>query len=240
MPQLFAASGATAFGARRRRSTRTRSGFQPSYQAEGWVYGKYLARTRPGAKVAVLFQNDDYGKDLLGGLKQGLAAVEGQGRRGAAVRGRPPPTSQSQVAKLRSSGAEHRSPIFATPKFAIQAYVYANKLGWKPKLSIDNAVVVGLEHHAARLRGRDEQGRAEARSRSRSSRTRPTRSGRRTRRMKLYRTIMKRYAPGANVERRLPRLRHGRGVDVRRGDPRRAGKNLTREGLVKAVDSMNM
>ena len=47
-------------------------GFQPSYQAEGWVYGKYLARTAAGSTIAVLFQNDDYGKDLLGGLKRGL------------------------------------------------------------------------------------------------------------------------------------------------------------------------
>ena len=51
-------------------------GFQPSYQSEGWVLGKYLARTQGAAKVAVLFQNDDYGKDLLNGLKRGIAALE--------------------------------------------------------------------------------------------------------------------------------------------------------------------
>ena len=71
VPQLFVASGATTFGRDYAQYPYT-IGFQPSYQAEGWVYGKYLARTAPGAKVAVLFQNDDYGKDLLGGLKRGL------------------------------------------------------------------------------------------------------------------------------------------------------------------------
>ncbi len=71
VPQLFVASGATTFGRDYAQYPYT-IGFQPSYQAEGWVYGKYLARTAPGATVAVLFQNDDYGKDLLGGLKKGL------------------------------------------------------------------------------------------------------------------------------------------------------------------------
>ena len=71
VPQLFVASGATTWGGTTPQYPYT-IGFQPSYQAEGWVYGKYLARTAPGATIAVLFQNDDYGKDLLGGLKRGL------------------------------------------------------------------------------------------------------------------------------------------------------------------------
>ena len=79
-PYLNADEGAAAVRrapARRPGGATTRQypytiGFQPSYQAEGWVYGKYLARTAPGATIAVLFQNDDYGKDLLGGLKRGL------------------------------------------------------------------------------------------------------------------------------------------------------------------------
>src|SRR5262245_34611812 len=71
VPQVFAASGSTTLG-RDAGQYPSSIGFQPSYQAEGWVYGKYLARTRPGARVAVLFQDDDYGKDLLGGLKKGL------------------------------------------------------------------------------------------------------------------------------------------------------------------------
>ena len=73
VPQLFAASGSTTLGTEGGRYPYT-MGFQPSYLAEGWVYGKYLARTRPGSRVAVLFQNDDYGKDLLSGLKKGSSA----------------------------------------------------------------------------------------------------------------------------------------------------------------------
>ena len=137
VPQLFAASGATAFGIEAGKYPYT-IGLQPSYQAEGWVLGKYLARTQGSAKVAILFQNDDYGKDLLNGLKKG---IERSRVRIAAAQPYEVTASdvQSQVAKLRTSGANVFA-VFATPKFAIQAYVYANKLGWKPKLSLTNAV----------------------------------------------------------------------------------------------------
>jgi branched-chain amino acid transport system substrate-binding protein len=71
VPQLLVASGATTWG-RDYAQYPYSIGLQPSYQAEGWVYGRYLARTAPGATIAVLFQNDDFGKDLLGGLRRGL------------------------------------------------------------------------------------------------------------------------------------------------------------------------
>jgi branched-chain amino acid transport system substrate-binding protein len=136
VPQLFVASGATTWGRDAAKYPWT-IGFQPSYAAEGLVYGQYIARTRKQAKVAVLFQNDDYGKDLLASLKLGL------GRSGSKVVAAEPyqVTSSdvgSQVAKLKASGANVFC-IFATPTFAIQAYVFANRLGWKP-LVINNAV----------------------------------------------------------------------------------------------------
>jgi branched-chain amino acid transport system substrate-binding protein len=136
VPQLFVASGATTWGRDAARYPWT-IGFQPSYQAEGWVYGQYVAKSLERARIAVLFQNDDYGKDLLGGLKRGL------GRSGSRVIAAQPyevtaPDVQSQVAKLKSSGANVLA-VFATPRFAIQSYVYANRLGWRP-LVINNAV----------------------------------------------------------------------------------------------------
>ena len=136
VPQLFVASGATTWGRDAAKYPWT-IGFQPSYAAEGLVYGQYIARTRKQAKVAVLFQNDDYGKDLLASLKLGL------GRSGSKVVAAEPyqvtsPDVGSQVAKLKASGANVFC-IFATPTFAIQAYVFANRLGWKP-LVINNAV----------------------------------------------------------------------------------------------------
>ncbi len=71
VPQLFVASGATTWGRDAAQYPWT-IGFQPSYAAEGFVYGQYIAKTQKKAKIGVLFQNDDYGKDLLGSLKRGL------------------------------------------------------------------------------------------------------------------------------------------------------------------------
>jgi len=124
-------------------------GFQPSYAAEGLVYGQYIARVRKQAKVAVLFQDDDYGKDLLASLKLGL------GRSGSKVVAAEPyqVTSSdvgSQVAKLKASGANVFC-IFATPTFAIQAYVFANRLGSRPLVILNgvsgtsNIVVLASE-----------------------------------------------------------------------------------------------
>ena len=136
VPQLFVASGATTWGRDAAKYPWT-IGFQPSYAAEGLVYGQYIARTRKQAKVAVLFQNDDYGKDLLASLKLGL------GRSGSKVVAAQPYQVTSsdvggQIARLKASGANVLC-IFATPTFAIQSYVFANRLGWKP-LVINNAV----------------------------------------------------------------------------------------------------
>jgi branched-chain amino acid transport system substrate-binding protein len=136
VPQLFVASGATTWGRDAAKYPWT-IGFQPSYAAEGLVYGQYIARTKKKARVADLFQNDDYGKDLLSSLKLGL------GRSGSKVVAAEPyqVTSSdigSQIAKLKASGANVLC-IFATPTFAIQSYVFANRLGWKP-LVINNAV----------------------------------------------------------------------------------------------------
>jgi branched-chain amino acid transport system substrate-binding protein len=136
VPQLFVASGATTWGRDAAKYPWT-IGFQPSYAAEGLVYGQYIGRTKKKAKVAVLLQNDDYGKDLLASLKLGL------GRSGSKVVAAEAyqvtsPDVGTQIAKLKASGANVLC-IFATPTFAIQAYVFANRLGWKP-LVINNAV----------------------------------------------------------------------------------------------------
>ena len=114
MPQLFVASGATTFGRDYKRYPWT-IGFQPSYRAEGWIYGKYLARTKPGAKIAVLFQNDDYGKDLLAGPEAGHRPLEGAGSSRRSRTTSTAPDVQSQIARLKASGANVLA-LFATPQ----------------------------------------------------------------------------------------------------------------------------
>ncbi|MDQ3102581.1 MAG: ABC transporter substrate-binding protein [Actinomycetota bacterium] len=195
VPQLFVASGATTFGRDHKRYPYT-IGFQPSYQAEGWIYGTYLARTKPGAKIAVLFQNDDYGKDLLAGLRRGIArskvkivAAEGYEVTATDV--------QSQIAKLKASGATTLA-LFATPKFAIQGYVFANRLGWRP-LSINNAVSSASNIMALASEGNTNK--AVENSVSIAFLKDPTDPKWRTdTTMKLYRSVLAKYARGANAK----------------------------------------
>src|SRR5436190_4128535 len=73
VPQLFVASGATTFG-KDYKQYKWSIGYQPNYRAEGTIYGRYVAKTAPKSRIGVLYQNDDYGKDLLKGLTNGLGS----------------------------------------------------------------------------------------------------------------------------------------------------------------------
>jgi branched-chain amino acid transport system substrate-binding protein len=235
VPQLFAASGSTQFGSEADEYPGL-IGFQPSYVAEGWVYGKYLARTRPGAKIAVLLQNDDYGKDLLNGLKRGL-----QRSKAKVVAAQPYEVTAtdvaSQIAKLKASGANVLA-IFATPKFAIQAFVFANKLGWKPKLTINNAV--SSASNIMTLASEGGANKVVRGSVSISFLKDPTDAKwSKDATVKLYRSILRKHAPGANAN----DVFHVYGMAVAWTTVellKRIGRNLTRDALVKAASSMNL
>ncbi len=194
VPQLFVASGATTWGSDADRYPWT-IGFQPSYQAEGLVYGQFIARTMKKARVAVLLQNDDYGKDLLSGLKRGLA------RSGSSVIAAESyevtsPDVQSQIAKLKSSRANVLA-IFATPKFAIQAYVYASRLAWKP-LVVNNTV--SAASNIMLLASEGGKNKAIEGSISLNFLKDPTDARwKQDPGIKLYRATMAKYAKGANV-----------------------------------------
>lgn len=194
VPQLFVASGATTWGSDAAKYPWT-IGFQPSYQAEGWIYGQFVAKTMKRAKIAVLLQNDDYGKDLLAGLKRGLS------RSGSKVVVAEPyevtaSDVSSQVAKLKASGANVFA-VFATPRFAIQAYVYASRLGWKP-LVINNAV--SAASNIMLLASEGGKNKAIERTVSINFLKDPTDPRwKNDPGAKLYRSLMAKYAKGANV-----------------------------------------
>jgi branched-chain amino acid transport system substrate-binding protein len=136
VPQLFVASGATTWGRDAKRYPWT-VGYIPSYQTEGIVLARQVLKTKPKAKIAVLYQDDDYGKDMLAGFKRGLAAKAGQLAKAVGY----DPTGadvNSQVAELRATKAD-TFMIFAFGKFSIQALIQANKLGWRPQVYV-NAV----------------------------------------------------------------------------------------------------
>jgi branched-chain amino acid transport system substrate-binding protein len=133
VPQLFVATGATKFGDPK--NFPWTMGWQPNYQSEGRIYTKYLIEHHPNGKVGVLYQNDDYGKDYLTGLKDGL-----QGK--IAVVSEQPyettdPTINSQIISLKTSGAAVMFNV-ATPKFAAQAIRKVAELDWHPVHLLNN------------------------------------------------------------------------------------------------------
>ncbi len=233
VPQLFVASGATTWGRDAAKYPWT-IGFQPSYAAEGLVYGQYIAKTKKKARVAVLFQNDDYGKDLLSSLKLGL------GRSGSKVVAAEPyqvtsPDVGSQVAKLKASGANVLC-IFATPTFAIQAYVFANRLGWKP-LIVNNAVsgtsnIMVLASEG----GKNKLVEGTITTTVLKDPTDPR--WKRDAGMKQYRALLAKYAKGANPD----DVYHVYGMAVAYETValfKRLGANPTRVGLMKAARSIS-
>ncbi|MDQ5822152.1 MAG: ABC transporter substrate-binding protein [Actinomycetota bacterium] len=229
VPQLFSASGATTFGRDYRQYPYT-IGYIPSYAAEGKIYGQYILKTRPRAKIAVLYQDDDYGNDLVAGLRKGLGAKAKQ----IVARAGYDPTAtdvSSQVAQLKGSKAD-TFVIFAFGKFSLQAFFAANKLGWRPKITIVNAVASasGLmaipparstEGAVSIVFTKDPANPAWAKDKG----------------LKLFQTVMKRYYPdgvksgyaaaGASSAYTM--------VDVLR----KAGKNPTRASVLNAATHLN-
>jgi branched-chain amino acid transport system substrate-binding protein len=232
VPQLFVASGATTWGRDTAKYPWT-IGFQPSYQAEGWVYGKYVGKTKKNAKIAVLYQNDDYGKDLLAGLKRGLA------RSSAKIVAQEPydvtaPDVQSQIAKLKASRANVFA-VFATPKFAIQSYVFANRLNWRP-LIVNNSV--SGASNIMLLASEGGKNKAVNGSLTLNFLKDPTDPRWRSDAgMKQYRSIMSRFARGAN----LNDVYHVYGMAVAYETVslfKRLGANPTRAGLIARARSI--
>ncbi|HEX7953534.1 MAG TPA: ABC transporter substrate-binding protein [Burkholderiales bacterium] len=135
VPQLFVATGATKWGDPEHFPWTM--GWQPNYQTEGHLYAKYLLKNKPGAKIAVLFQNDDYGKDYVKGLHDGLSGQADRMIVKEVSYEVTDPTVDSQIVTLQSSGADTFF-IIATPKFAAQAIRKAFDVGWKPLTFVNN------------------------------------------------------------------------------------------------------
>ena len=129
VPQLFVATGATLWGDPK--NFPWTMGWQPNYQSEAKIYAQHILETRPNAKIGILMQNDDYGRDYLKGFLDGL----GDKAKTMIVRQVTyevtDPTVDSQMVQLKDSGADTFFNI-TTPKFAAQAIKKAAEIGWKP------------------------------------------------------------------------------------------------------------
>ena len=135
VPQLFVATGATKWNDPK--NFPWTMGWQPNYQSETQIYAKYLLKEKPDAKIGVLFQNDDYGKDYLKGLKDGLGAKASSMIVMEESYETSEPTIDNHIVKLKASGADVFVNI-TTPKFAAQAIKKAAEIGWTPTQFLNN------------------------------------------------------------------------------------------------------
>jgi branched-chain amino acid transport system substrate-binding protein len=149
IPQLFAATGASKFTDPK--NFPWTMGFNPNYFVEGRIYGQYILKEFPNAKVGILYQNDDLGKDYLNGIKAGLGDKAASMIVAEASYEVSDPTIDSQILKLKAAGTD----LFfsaSTPKFAAQAIKKNFELGWHPVHIVDiNATSVGAVMQPAGL-----------------------------------------------------------------------------------------
>jgi len=234
VPQLFVSTGATTFD-RDWGIYPWTIGWQPDYEAEGAIYGKYIVKNFPTAKLGVLYQNDDYGNDYLRGLKAGLT----QQHQNLIVAAAPYDLSSSppaaQVGALKASGAD-TFVIFATPTPTIQAYVIATKFGWTPAHVITNSVSATDTFLTIATKSGSTITNGTLTVSYMLDPSNPIYNKQPG--MKLYRQIMAKFDPKGNANDGLNLYGVAKAwttVQVLQA----AGKNLTRASLMKAVRNMN-
>jgi branched-chain amino acid transport system substrate-binding protein len=135
VPQLFVATGATKWNDPK--DFPWTMGWQPNYQSESRIYAKYILKEKPNAKIAVLYQNDDYGKDYLKGLKDGLGAKAASMIIAEESYETSEPSIDGHIVKLKSLNADVFFNV-TTPKFAAQAIKKMAEIEWKPLHFLNN------------------------------------------------------------------------------------------------------
>jgi branched-chain amino acid transport system substrate-binding protein len=138
VPQLFVATGADKWNDPKIHPWTI--GWQPSYRIEARIYGRYILKNMPNAKIAVLYQNDDFGKDYLIGLREGLGAKADTMIVATKTYETTDPTVDSQIVSLQGSGADTLLTA-AVPKFAAQAIRKVFDIGWKPTHFLTNVAI---------------------------------------------------------------------------------------------------
>jgi branched-chain amino acid transport system substrate-binding protein len=233
VPQLFVASGASTWGRDYKKYPWT-IGYQPNYIAEATIYGRWVARTAPKSRIGVLYQDDDYGNDLVKGLQRGLGSKSKLivSKQGYAVTD---PNVKSQMARLKAKRA-NTLMLFATPKFAIQAYATARTLGWRPKVYVNAVSSAANIMTIATLSSSKRQTEG---SISIVFLKDPTDPGwAKDKAVRLFRTILKKYNGGEGLK-DVYNV-YGMSVAYTMVDAlRHAGKNPTRPGVMKVATHLN-
>ncbi|MFL5941598.1 MAG: ABC transporter substrate-binding protein [Gaiellaceae bacterium] len=233
VPQVFGGTGASIIGRGYKKYPWT-IGYLPSFVGEGAIYGRYVVKHRPKARIAVLYENSDYGRDLLHGLERGL------GKRASHIVAKATyevtdSDVNSQIARLRRSKAD-TFMLFALPLQAIQSFVYAYKLKWRPQIFVS---AVSIEPRVMGIARTGTNGKETNNALSVAFVKDPTSPvWRKDKAVALYRRIMKRYFPGGKPDDVYNW--YGMTVAFSMVDAlKHAGRNPTRESLRRAMTHMN-
>jgi branched-chain amino acid transport system substrate-binding protein len=232
VPHLFLGSGASKLATERKRYPWS-MGYLPSFAGEGVIYGRHIAASRRNAKIAVLYENSDFGKDMLNGLRRGLrgkakvVATQAYDVTDSGV--------DSQMARLKSSGADTLM-LFATPQFAIYGYVASFRLGWHPRIYVTSVSISPDIMKIARLNSSKKHVDGSISIGFVKDPTSPQWSKDRT--VRLYKSILKRFLPNAKADDVFNY--YGMTVAYTMVDTlKKAGRSPTRESVLRAATHLN-
>ena len=232
VPQLFVGSGVSKLATEHKQYPWS-MGYLPSFLGEGAIYGRYIAAHQPQARIAVLYENSDFGKDMLNGLRRGLGGK-------AKIVGTQPyeiddPNVDSQLARLKASGADTLM-LFATPKFAIFGYVGSFRLGWHPHVYVTSVSISPDIMKIAKFGSNQKQ--VEGSISIAFVKDPTAQQWAKDKTVRLYKTIVKRFLPGAKPDDVFNY--YGMAVAYTMVDTlRKAGRNLTRAGVLRAATHLN-
>jgi hypothetical protein len=232
VPQLFVGSGVSKLATEHKQYPWS-MGYLPSFAGEGAIYGRYIAAHQPKARIAVLYENSDFGKDMLNGLRRGLGgkakvvATQSYEVTDSGV--------DSQLAKLKASGA-NTLMLFATPQFAIFGYVGSFRLGWHPQVYVTSVSISPDIMKIAKFGSNQKQVEG---SISIAFVKDPTAvQWAKDKTIRLYKTIVKRFLPGAKADDVF--YYYGMAVAYTMVDTlKKAGRNLTRPSVLRAATHLN-
>ena len=229
VPQLFVATGASKWNDPKHFPWTM--GWQPNYHTEGMIYAKHILQTKPDAKIAILYQNDDYGKDYLKGMEDGLGQKASSMIVAKASYEVSDPTIDSQIVQLQASGAN----VFfqaTTPKFAAQAIRKVYDIGWKPVHYLNNVSIsvgsvlqpAGLEKSVGIITAGYQKEHSDPRFANDAG-------------MNKWRAFMKKYMPDGNLDDNFNVYGYGVGQTLVQA-LKQCGDNLTRENVMRQAANL--
>jgi branched-chain amino acid transport system substrate-binding protein len=233
VPQLFVGSGLSALALEHKQYPWS-MGYLPRFAGEGALYGRYVARNRPKARIAVLHENSEYGDDMFTGLRRGLGRLSSR-ITSVQTYELSDTDMSSQIAQLKASRADTLM-IFALPTQTIQVFLAVHKLGWRPRIFVNS---VSIDPFVMEVVQRNTGKRLVEGALSSAYLKDPTDPAlSKDAGVKLYKQILRRYVPGAKVK-EVAHL-YGMAVAYTMVDAlRAAGPQPTRKSLLRAATHLN-